>query len=45
MTYTMICKQHREEEKRFRFCQERGFVMPMSEKRTLSLSEGFSLDT
>ena len=45
MTYTMIYKQHRQEEKRFWFCQERGFLMPVSEKRTLSLSEGFSLDT
>ena len=45
MTYTMTCKQHREEEKRFWFCQERGFLMPVSEKRMLSLSEGISLDT
>ena len=31
MTYTMICKQHRHEEKRFWFHQERRFVMPVSE--------------
>ena len=31
MLYSMICKQHRHEEKRFWFCQERRFVMPASE--------------
>ena len=31
MLYTVFCKQHRHEEKRFWFCQERHFVMPVSE--------------
>ena len=31
MAYTMICKQHRHEEKRFWFHQERRLVMPVSE--------------
>ena len=39
MTYTMICKQHREEEKRFWFCQERWFAMPVSELQVIYVRE------
>ena len=39
MLYMMICKQHRHEEKRFRFCQERRFVMPVLEKQIMHFSE------
>ena len=39
MLYTMICKQHRHEEKRFWFCQERQFVMPVSEKQIIRNKE------
>ena len=39
MLYVMICKQHRHEEERFWFCQERRFVMPVLEKQILHLSE------
>ena len=35
MLYMMICKQHRHEEERCWFCQERHFVMPMSEKQII----------
>ena len=35
MTYIMICKQHREEEKRFWFCQERWLAMPVSELQVI----------
>ena len=35
MLYSMICKQHRHEEKRFWFCQERQFVMPVLEKQIM----------
>ena len=45
MTYTMICKQHRQEEMRFWFCQERGFVMPVSEKQIMSITGRFQVDT
>ena len=45
MTYTMTCKQHREEEKRFWFCQERGFLMPVSEKQIMSITGRFQVDT
>ena len=30
MNYSMICKQHRHQIKRFWFCQKRNFVMPVS---------------
>jgi len=39
MLYTVICKQHRHEEKRFWFCQERRFVMPVSEKQIIRNKE------
>ena len=39
MLYTVICKQHRHEEKRFWFCQERQFVMPVSEKQIIRNKE------
>ena len=39
MLYTMICKQHRHEEKRFWFCQERQFVMPVLEKQIMHITE------
>ena len=45
MAYMMICKQHRHEEKRFWFCQERGFVMPVSEKQIMLSTERFQVDT
>ena len=35
MRYTMICKQHRHEEERCWFCQERYIVMPVLEKQIL----------
>ena len=40
MLYTMICKQHRHEEERFWFCQERQFVMPVLEKQIMHMAEG-----
>ena len=39
MLYMMICKQHRQEEERFWFCQERQFDMPVLEKQIMHLSE------
>lgn len=33
MTYITVCRQHRHEEERFWFCQERQFVMPVLEKQ------------
>ena len=39
MLYMMICKQHRHEEERFWFCQERQFVMPVLEKQIMHLNE------
>lgn len=39
MLYTMICKQHRHEEERFWFCQERQFVMPVLEKQIMHITE------
>ena len=44
MTYTMICKQHRHEGKRFWFCQERCFVMPVSAKQIIPVTEGIRED-
>jgi hypothetical protein len=44
MLYTMICKQHRHEEKRFWFCQERKFVVPMSEKQIMQATGVFRRD-
>ena len=41
MIYAMICKQHRHEEKRFWFRQERSFVMPVSEKQIMQSIQGF----
>ena len=35
MLYTMICKQHKHEEERFWFRQERYFVMPVLEKQII----------
>ena len=34
MVYTMICKQHKHEEKRFWFFQDRSFVMPCQKCRS-----------
>ena len=45
MTYMMICKQHREGEKRFWFCQEREFAMPVPEKQIRSVTKGVPSDT
>jgi len=45
MLYVMICKQHRHEEKRFWFCQERQFVMPVSEKQIMPVTRGTPMDT
>lgn len=45
MLYAMICKQHRHEEKRFWFCQERQFVMPVSEKQIMPVTGGIPMDT
>ena len=45
MLYVMICKQHKHEQKRFRFCQERHFVMPVSEKQIIAISGKIPLDT
>ena len=44
MLYMMICKQHRQEEKRFWFCQEREFVMPVSEKQIWTVTGVFRKD-
>ena len=45
MIYAMICKQHRHEEKRFWFRQERPFVMPVSEKQIMPVTGGIPMDT
>ena len=45
MLYTMICKQHRHEEKRFWFCQERQFVMPVLEKQIMQGIEALGMKT
>ena len=45
MIYVMICKQHRHEQKRFWFCQERQFVMPVSEKQIMPFIQGVHMDT
>ena len=45
MIYAAICKQHRHEQKRFWFFQERQFVMPVSEKQIMPVIEGIPLDT
>ena len=39
MMYAMVCKQFRKEEERFWFCQERRFVMPVSEKQIIQNKE------
>ena len=44
MLYTMICKQHKHEEKRFWFCQERQFVMPVLEKQIMHITEASRLN-
>ena len=44
MLYTRICKQHRHEEKRFWFCQERHFDMPVSEKQIMPVTGGILMD-
>ena len=38
--YAMVCKQFRKEEERFWFCQERCFVMPVSAKQIIPVTEG-----
>ena len=45
MLYVMICRQHRHEQKRFWFCQERLFAMPVSEKQIMPKAEGIHADT
>ena len=45
MLYVMICKQHRHEEKRFWFCQERQFVMPVLEKQIIPGMEAIRMKT
>ena len=45
MLYVMICRQHRHEQKRFWFCQERLFAMPVSEKQIMPKAEGIYADT
>ena len=40
MMYAMVCKQFRKEEERFWFCQERCFVMPVSAKQIIPVTEG-----
>ena len=45
MLYVMICRQHRHEQKRFWFCQERLFAMPVSEKQIMPETEGIHADT
>jgi hypothetical protein len=44
MMYAMVCKQFRKEEKRFWFCQERCFVMPVSAKQIIPVTEGIRED-
>ncbi len=44
MLYAMICKQHRHEEKRFWFHQERRFVMPASELQIVPYTEVFRMN-
>jgi len=45
MLYVMICKQHRHEQKQFWFCQERQFIMSVSEKQIMSVTRGIPMDT
>ena len=45
MLYVMICRQYRHEQKRFWFCQERVFGMPVSEKQIMPETEGIHPDT
>ena len=40
MMYAMVCKQFRKKEERFWFCQERCFVMPVSAKQIIPVTEG-----
>ena len=44
MMYAMVCKQFRKEEERFWFCQERSFVMPVSAKQIIPVTEGIRKD-
>ena len=44
MMYAMVCKQFRKEEERFWFCQERCFVMPVSAKQIIPVTEGIRKD-
>ena len=44
MTYITICREHRQEE-RFWFCQERQFVMPVSEKQIMPATVEILMDT
>ena len=45
VVYAMVCKQHRYEQKRFWFCQERQFVMPVSEKQIMPVTGEIPMDT
>ena len=44
MLNMMICKQHEQEHKRFRFCKERFIVMSVSEKQIMSDAGGNPMD-
>ena len=44
MMYAMVCKQFRKEEERFWFCQERCFVMPVSAKQIIPVTEEIRKD-
>jgi len=44
MMYAMVCKQFRKEETRFWFCQKRCFVMPVSAKQIIPVTEGIRKD-
>ena len=44
MMYAMVCKQFRKEEERFWFCQERCFVVPVSAKQIIPVTEEIRKD-
>ena len=44
MMYAVACKQLRQEEERFWFCQERCLVMPVSAKQIIPETDGSRLN-
>ena len=44
MMYAVACKQFRQEEERFWFCQERCLVIPVSAKQIIPETDGSRLN-